>query len=80
MNFTLDKIPKRTTKPRENGMTMIMDKGLSLRQAEDLIEGSGPMVDIIKLGFGSSYITPNLNKKIKIYRSAGIPVYFGGTL
>ncbi len=80
MNFTLDKIPKRTTKPRENGMTMIMDKGLSLRQAEDLIEGSGPMVDIIKLGFGSSYITPNLDKKIKIYRSAGIPVYFGGTL
>jgi len=80
MNFTLDKIPKRTAKPRENGMTMIMDKGLSLRQAEDLVDGSGPMVDLVKLGFGSSYITPNLDKKIKIYREAGIPVYFGGTL
>jgi phosphosulfolactate synthase len=80
MNFTLDKIPKRTSKPRENGLTMIMDKGLSVRQAEDLVDGAGPMVDIIKLGFGSSMITPNLEKKIKVYRSAGMPVYFGGTL
>lgn len=80
MNFQLDKIPKRTTKPRENGLTMVMDKGLSVRQAEDLIDGSGSMVDIVKLGFGSSYITPNLTKKIQVYRSAGLPVYFGGTL
>ena len=80
MNFPLDKIPKRTNKPRENGLTMVMDKGLSIRQAEDLIDGSGPMVDIVKLGFGSSFITPNLEKKLKVYRSAGLPVYFGGTL
>lgn len=80
MNFHLDKIPVRSTKPRDSGLTMVMDKGLSLRQAEDLIEGSGPMVDIVKLGFGSSLITPNLEKKIKIYRDAGMPVYFGGTL
>ncbi len=80
MNFPLDKVPKRTSKPRENGLTMVMDKGLSIRQAEDLVDGSGPMVDIVKLGFGSSFITPNLEKKIKVYRSAGIPVYFGGTL
>ncbi len=80
MNFHLDKMPQRTTKPRENGLTMVMDKGLSLRQAEDLVEGSGDLVDIVKLGFGSSYITPNLEKKINIYRSAGLPVYFGGTL
>ena len=76
MNFPLDKVPKRTSKPRENGLTMVMDKGLSIRQAEDLIDGSGSMVDIVKLGFGSSLITPNLEKKIKVYRSAGIPVYF----
>ncbi|TAH41582.1 MAG: phosphosulfolactate synthase [Bacteroidetes bacterium] len=80
MNFPLDKIPKRTSKPRDNGLTMVMDKGLSIRQAEDLVDGSGPMVDIVKLGFGSSLITPDLDKKIKVYRSAGIPVYFGGTL
>jgi len=80
MNFHLDKIPQRTAKPRQNGLTMVMDKGLSLRQAEDLVEGSGDMVDIVKLGFGSSVITPNLEKKLDIFRSANIPVYFGGTL
>ncbi len=80
MNFHLDKIPKRTAKPRANGLTMVMDKGLSIRQAEDLVEGSGNFVDLVKLGFGSSFITPNLEKKIQVYRSAGLPVYFGGTL
>jgi phosphosulfolactate synthase len=80
MNFHLDKIPQRTAKPRQNGLTMVMDKGLSLRQAEDLVEGSGDMVDLVKLGFGSSVITPNLEKKLHIFRSANIPVYFGGTL
>lgn len=80
MNFFLDNIPQRTNKPRENGLTMVMDKGLSCRQAEDMIEGSGDYVDIVKLGFGSSYITPQLERKISIYQAANIPVYFGGTL
>lgn len=80
MNFSLDKIPKRSTKPRESGLTMVMDKGLSVRQAEDLVESSGEWIDLLKLGFGTAYVTPNLEKKIAVYRSAGIPVYFGGTL
>ncbi len=80
MNFFLDDIPERTTKPRENGLTMVMDKGLSCRQAEDMIDISGNYIDIIKFGFGSSYVTPDLEKKISIYRSAKIPFYFGGTL
>lgn len=80
MNFTLDNIPAREAKPRNSGLTMVMDKGLGVRQAEDLIESSGPFVDIVKLGFGSSMITPNLEKKLDVYRSAGIPVYLGGTL
>ena len=80
MNFLLDNIPERSVKPRENGLTMVMDKGLSCRQTEDMIDGSGDFIDIVKLGFGSSYITPNLEKKIGIYRAAGIPLYFGGTL
>lgn len=79
-NFELDQIPSRTSKPREKGITMVMDKGLGVRQAEDLIESSGPFVDIVKLGFGSSMITPNLERKLDVYRSAGIPVYLGGTL
>lgn len=80
MNFFLDNIPQRANKTRESGLTMVMDKGLSCRQAEDMIDGSGEFVDIVKLGFGSSYITPNLQKKIDIYKAAKIPVYFGGTL
>ncbi len=80
MNFSLDKIPKRSKKPRESGLTMVMDKGLSVRQAEDLVESSGEWIDLLKLGFGTAYVTPNLEKKIAVYRSAGLPVYFGGTL
>jgi phosphosulfolactate synthase len=45
-----------------------------------MVEAAGPYVDIVKLGFGSSMITPNLEKKLDVYRSAGIPVYLGGTL
>ncbi|MCX6275982.1 MAG: phosphosulfolactate synthase [Bacteroidetes bacterium] len=80
MNFSLSQIPNRASKPRESGLTMVMDKGLGVRQAEDFVESSGPYVDLIKLGFGSSLITPNLEKKISVYREAGIPVYLGGTL
>ncbi|MCX6291945.1 MAG: phosphosulfolactate synthase [Bacteroidetes bacterium] len=80
MNFTLEGIPKRSKKPRESGITMVMDKGLSVRQAEDLVESGAEWIDLLKLGFGSAYVTPNLEKKIAVYRSAGLPVYFGGTL
>lgn len=80
MNYTLNNIPERTVKPREKGFTMVMDKGLSTRQAEDLIETCGDYVDIIKLGWATSYATNNLQKKLDFYKSAGIPVYLGGTL
>jgi len=80
MNYTLKNLPERTQKPRDSGFTMLMDKGLSLRQVEDLIETSGGLIDIIKLGWGTSYVTPTLSEKVKLYQDAGIPVYFGGTL
>ena len=80
MNYTLKGIPERTAKPRDDGFTMVMDKGLSLRQVEDLIETCGGLIDIIKLGWGTSYVTPALTEKVKLYQNAGIPVYFGGTL
>ncbi|MDP6909374.1 MAG: phosphosulfolactate synthase [Flavobacteriales bacterium] len=80
MNFELSHIPERTPKPRDSGLTMVMDKGLSLRQAEDLVSASDHLVDLVKLGFGSSYITKNLKEKIAIYQDAGIKVYLGGTL
>lgn len=80
MNFTLSNIPQRTKKPRQSGLTMVMDKGLSLREAEDFISVASSHADIVKLGFGSAYVTPDVEKKINLYHEAGIPVYFGGTL
>lgn len=80
MNFKLSQIPDRLSKPRTHGLTMIMDKGLSLEEARNLLSAAKPHVDIIKLGFGTAYVTPNLREKIELYQQADIPVYFGGTL
>ena len=80
MNYPLNNIPTRPEKPRSAGFTMVMDKGLSLRQTEDFIEVAGAYTDIVKLGWATSFVTPNLKEKLAIYKSAGIPVYFGGTL
>ena len=80
MNFKLSYIPKRSEKPRNQGVTMMMDKGLSIRETEDFIESSGHLTDVIKFGFGTSYVTQNLEQKIKLYKQAGIRPYFGGTL
>lgn len=80
MNYTLKNLPERTAKPRQTGFTMAMDKGLSVREAEDFMSIAGGHVDIVKLGWGTSYVTPNLKDKIKVYKDAGVPCYFGGTL
>ena len=76
----LSSIPERTIQPRKHGLTMVMDKGLSVAEAENLISVGKPHIDIVKLGFGTAYVTPNLDVKIKTYQEAGIPIYFGGTL
>lgn len=78
--FNIIGIPQRPDKPRTIGRTMVLDKGLSSREAEDLLEVAADFIDIVKLGWGTAVITPNLQKKLDIYRAAGIPVYFGGTL
>lgn len=80
MNFNLSQIPERTPKPRQHGITMVMDKGLSITEAENLVSIGSPHIDIVKLGFGTAFVTPNLRAKIEVYQKAGIPVYFGGTL
>ena len=80
MNVTLPHIPDRSKKPRENGLTMVMDKGLSIREAENLIESSGEFIDLVKLGFGTSVITNKLQEKIRLYQEAELKLYFGGTL
>ena len=80
MNYHLSNIPDRPLKPRDSGFTMAMDKGLSVREAEDFVSVAGPYIDIVKLGWATSYVTAGLEDKLKVYENAGIPVYFGGTL
>ncbi|ATL47486.1 phosphosulfolactate synthase [Chitinophaga caeni] len=80
MNFNLSQIPQRTAKPRQSGLTMVMDKGLSVEEAKNFLSIAEPHVDIVKLGFGTSFVTPNLREKIELYQAANIPIYFGGTL
>lgn len=80
MNYELSHIPTRSQKPRKDGLTMVMDKGLSLREAENMLASSGEYVDIVKFGFGTSLLTPFLKEKITLFRERGVKVYFGGTL
>jgi phosphosulfolactate synthase len=80
MNYELSQIPDRLAKPRQSGLTMVMDKGLSTEEARNFMSVSYPHVDIVKLGFGTSYVSSNLREKIELYESYEIPVYFGGTL
>jgi len=79
-NFKLPFIPERNNKPRKAGITMMMDKGLSLRETENFIEANKDFTDIVKFGFGTAMLTSNLKEKLKLYREAGIRPYFGGTL
>lgn len=80
MNFPIDHIPERTSGERSYGLTMMMDKGLSLKEAEHFIDSSAPYTDLVKFGFGTALITTELKEKVKLYQSAGLKPYFGGTL
>ncbi|TVQ65288.1 MAG: phosphosulfolactate synthase [Balneolaceae bacterium] len=80
MAYQLDHLPQRTEKPRRNGITLVLDKGLSLRAVEDFCEVASAYSDIVKLGWGISYVSTQLREKLAIYKENQIPVYFGGTL
>ena len=80
MNFDLPNIPDREGKPRNSGLTMMMDKGLSIREAEDFCETAGEYTDLVKFGFGTGLLLNNIEEKVKVYKNAGIKPYFGGTL
>ena len=73
-------LPERSSKVRKSGVTMVMDKGLSLREAEDMLSVGSDYIDFVKLGFGTSTVMKNVEKKIKLYHEANCKVYLGGTL
>jgi phosphosulfolactate synthase len=73
-------LPARPGKPRTTGLTHVIDTGLSNAEARALVEGAGEYVDLVRLGWGTAYVTPELQAKIATYREAGVPVMLGGTL
>src|SRR5512136_2678065 len=80
MKQTLPFLPERPVKPRNSGITMVMDKGLSIREAEDCMSVGSSYTDFVKLGFGTSIITPGFERKISIYMKSAVIPYFGGSL
>lgn len=74
------RLPARSIKPRKKGITAINDVGIPMAELYGLLEDFHPFLDIAKFGIGSAFITTKLREKIKIYRSYGVDVYFGGTL
>ena len=63
--------------PRTAGLTHVIDKGLGPRAWEDVLETSGAYIDVVKLGWGTAYVTPNLRAKLDVLRAK--PVVIGGT-
>lgn len=80
MNFKINHLPERTTGDRSYGITMMMDKGLSLKEAGHFVDSSTPYTDLVKFAFGTALITRDLKEKVKLYQAAGLKPYFGGTL
>ena len=79
-NVNIPFLPERTERPRNSGLTMVMDKGITLRHAEEFVDNYADYVDFVKLGFGTSVVSKNVKEKIKLYQKAGIKTYLGGTL
>jgi phosphosulfolactate synthase len=73
-------LPPRSRKPREQGLTHVIDRGISLAQIDGLMESIGEAVDIVKLGWGTAVVTANLERKLERYAAHGVPVVLGGTL
>jgi phosphosulfolactate synthase len=73
-------LPERSAKPRQQGITHVLDRGLSLADVDGMIEVAGGAVDLVKLGWGTALATANLGPKLERYRAHGIPVVLGGTL
>jgi phosphosulfolactate synthase len=73
-------LPQRTAKPRSEGITHVLDRGLSVADVDGLVEVAGEYIDFVKLGWGTAVATGNLEAKLARYKEHGIPAMFGGTL
>lgn len=74
------RLPLRPSKPRDQGLTHVLDKGLSLIGLESLIQSARASIDIVKLGWGTAYVSADVDRKVAMARDAGIHLCPGGTL
>ena len=73
-------LPPRAGKPRARGLTHVIDTGLTTASAAGLMANAADYIDMVRLGWGSAYVTRDLRAKLDAYRGAGVPVMLGGTL
>ena len=73
-------LPDRETKPRHRGLTMVIDNGIGHGAFADAIDTAGPYVDVVKFGWGTALVTPDIERKLDVLRRSGVGYYFGGTL
>jgi phosphosulfolactate synthase len=73
-------LPSRSAKPREHGITHVLDRGLSLADIDGLVEVAGDSIDLVKLGWGTALVSANLAAKLERYRAHQIPIVLGGSL
>jgi phosphosulfolactate synthase len=79
MTHPLLDLPRRPDKPRDVGVTMVIDGGLATQHFEDVMSSHGQFVDFVKFGWGTSLVTRDLSEKIAVLNNLGIRFYFGGS-
>jgi phosphosulfolactate synthase len=80
MNRTVLRLPRRAVKPRQTGLTMVIDGGIPLSLFTDMVTFSADYIDFVKFGWGTAVVTGSLEAKIDVLRANDIGFYFGGTL
>ncbi len=80
MNPTTLRLPSRTAKPRDAGLTMVIDGGIPPSHFADLMSAAAEYIDFVKFGWGTAVVTSSLRAKIEVLITNGIGFYFGGTL
>ena len=80
MRPTMLQLPQRASKPRTDGLTMMVDGGLPTRQFQDVVESGAEFLDFVKFGWGTAIVTADLQRKIDVLKNVGVDYYFGGTL
>ena len=73
-------LPERPRKPRSSGLTHVIDTGLGTSEVDGLLRQAAAHIDTVRLGWGSAYVTADLEAKLAIYRTHDVPVMLGGTL